>query len=113
MEMNCGNFNLGEALKAVANEVMLLSRERQVQVESDLPSEVSSLHLYGDTLRLQQVLSDFLATAVFFTPAFEGSSVLFKVVLRKECIGTKIHVIHIEFRYVFFPYVCLSITCSK
>ncbi|KAL3502553.1 hypothetical protein ACH5RR_037002 [Cinchona calisaya] len=98
MEMNSGEFNLGEALKAAVNQVMIFSRERQVQVVSDFPAEVSSMYLYGDTLRLQQVLSDFLATALLFTPAFEGSSVLFKVVPRKECIGTKIHVVHIEFR---------------
>ncbi|XP_027170868.1 phytochrome C isoform X1 [Coffea eugenioides] len=98
MEMNSGEFNLGEALKAVVNQVMVFSREQQVQVVSDLPAEVSSMYLYGDTLRLQQVLSDFLATALFFTPAFEGSLVLFKVVSRKECIGTRIHVVHIEFR---------------
>nr|CDG41613.1 Phytochrome C [Rhazya stricta] len=98
MDMNSGEFNLGEALKVVIYQVMTLSHERQVEVIFDSVAEVSSMYLFGDTMRLQQVLSDFLATAILFTPAFEGSSVLFKVAPRKECIGAKIHVVHIEFR---------------
>ncbi|KAI5683049.1 hypothetical protein M9H77_04277 [Catharanthus roseus] len=98
MDMNSVEFNLGEALKVIVNQVMTLSHGRQVEVMCDLPAEVSSMYLFGDTLRLQQVLSDVLATAILFTPAFEGSSVLFKVIPRKECIGTKVHVVHIEFR---------------
>ncbi|KAK8588531.1 hypothetical protein V6N12_022964 [Hibiscus sabdariffa] len=98
MEMDSGEFNLGEALEAVLKQVMLMSQERQVQVIQDLPSEVSSMYLYGDNLRLQQVLSDFLTNALLFTPAFEESSVVFRVITRKERIGTKIHIVYLEFR---------------
>ncbi|KAL0405131.1 UNVERIFIED_CONTAM: Phytochrome C [Sesamum latifolium] len=98
VEMKSDEFNLGEALEVVMNQVMILSRERQVQIIYDLPSEVLSTFLYGDILRLQQVLSDFLATALMFTPAFEGSSIVFKIIPRKESIGTKMHVLHVEFR---------------
>ncbi|KAL2458307.1 Phytochrome C [Forsythia ovata] len=97
-EMKSDEFNLGEALEVVKNQVMILSRERQVQVRYDLPAEVSSMYLYGDILRLQQVLSDFLATAIFFTSPFEGSSIEFRLIPRKECIGTQTHVLHMEFR---------------
>ncbi|KAL0311142.1 UNVERIFIED_CONTAM: Phytochrome C [Sesamum angustifolium] len=97
-EMKSDEFNLGEALEVVMNQVMILSRERQVRIIYDLPSEVSSMFLYGDILRLQQVLSDFLATALLFTPASEGSSIIFKIITRKESIGTKMHVLHVEFR---------------
>ncbi|KAA8524865.1 hypothetical protein F0562_011288 [Nyssa sinensis] len=98
MEMNSSEFNLGEALEVVVNQVMILSRERQVQVICDLPAEVSPMYLYGDNLRLQQVLSDFLTNALLFTPASEGSSVLLKLTSRKEHIGTKMQVLHLEFR---------------
>ncbi|XVF31906.1 hypothetical protein REPUB_Repub17cG0035000 [Reevesia pubescens] len=98
MEMNSGEFNLGEALEAVLKQVMIMSQERQVQVIQDLPAEVSSMYLYGDNLRLQQVLSDFLTNAILFTPAFEESSVAFRIVPRKERIGTKIHIVYLEFR---------------
>ncbi|KAK9284772.1 hypothetical protein L1049_025127 [Liquidambar formosana] len=98
MEVNSGEFNLGESLEVVINQVMILSRERQVQVIHDSPAEVSSMHLYGDNLRLQQVLSDFLTNALLFTPAFEGSSIALRVTPRRERIGTKIHIVHLEFR---------------
>ncbi|CAK9178920.1 unnamed protein product [Ilex paraguariensis] len=98
MEMVTREFNLGEALEVVKNQVMILSRERQVQVIYDSPAEVSSMSLYGDNLRLQQVLSDFLTNALLFTPAFEGSSVLLRLNPRKQRIGTKMHVVHLEFR---------------
>nr|GMC83976.1 phytochrome C [Ipomoea batatas] len=98
MEMNCCEFSLGEAIKAVVNQAMIPSRERQVQIMCDLPVEASSLYLFGDNLRIQQVLSDFLTTAVLFTPHFEESSVLFRTIPRREQIGAKMHVVHLEFR---------------
>ena len=98
MEMNSTEFNLGEALQVVINQAMVLSRDRQVQVVCESPDEVSSMLLYGDNLRLQQVLSDFLSNALLFTPAFVGWSVLLKLVPRKEIIGTKMCVLHLEFR---------------
>lgn len=98
IEMRCDEFKLGEALKVVMNQVMSLSRDRQVELKNDVPNETSSMYLYGDILRLQQVLSDFLASAILFTPANEGSSVGLKLVPRKECIGTQMHVLHVEFR---------------
>ncbi|WMV38794.1 hypothetical protein MTR67_032179 [Solanum verrucosum] len=97
MEMNSCEFNLGEVVTVVINQVMILSQERKVQVTWDSPVEVSQLYLIGDNLRLQQVLSDFLTTAILFTP-FEDSSVHFRVIPRKERIGTKMYVMHLEFR---------------
>ncbi|KAG2719579.1 hypothetical protein I3760_03G272100 [Carya illinoinensis] len=98
MVMSSGEFNLGEALEAVINQVMILCRERQVQIIHDLPAEVSSMHLYGDNLRLQQVLSQFMTNALLFTPAFEGSLIAFGVNPKKQRIGMKIHIVHLEFR---------------
>lgn len=98
MEMNSIEFNLGEAMEVVMNQVMTLSQERQVQVIHDSPAEVSSMVLYGDNLRLQQVVSNFLTNAIHFTPAFDGSSVVLTVIPTKERIGTKMHIVHLEFR---------------
>lgn len=97
MDLSSSEFNLGEALDVVMNQVMILSRERKVEVIHDSPAELSSMHLYGDNLRLQQVLSDFLNNALHFTPAFGGSSIMLRVIPRKERIGTKIHIVHLEF----------------
>ncbi|XP_059662869.1 phytochrome C [Cornus florida] len=100
MEMNSSEFSLKEALEVVINQVMILSRERKVPVNYDSPAEVSSMYLYGDNLRLQQVLSEFLTNAILFTPAFEGSSVQLRLIPRKERIGAKMHVVHLEFRII-------------
>ncbi|GAY64455.1 hypothetical protein CUMW_233760 [Citrus unshiu] len=98
MVLKSGEFNLGEALDAVMTQVMIPSREHQVQIIHDLPAEVSTMNLHGDKLRLQQVLSDFLTNALIFTPAFEGSSIAFRVIPQKERIGKNIHIVHLEFR---------------
>ncbi|KAK4369303.1 hypothetical protein RND71_013095 [Anisodus tanguticus] len=70
----------------------------KVQVTWDSPVEVSELYLIGDSLRLQQVLSDFLTAAIHFTLSFEDSSVHFRAIPRKEHIEKKMHVMHLEFR---------------
>ncbi|KAK4845055.1 hypothetical protein QYF36_000239 [Acer negundo] len=69
MEMKSCEFNLAEALEAVMTQVMILSKEHQVQLIRDLPDEVSSMNLYGD-----------------------------RVIPRKQRIGKKIHIVHLEFR---------------
>lgn len=98
LEMKCAEFRLGESLEVVLNQVTLLGRERKVEVIYDVPEQVLSLSLFGDNLRLQQVLSDFLSNALNFTPEVEGSSVSFRATHRMERIGAKIQVAHLEFR---------------
>ncbi|KAJ0500367.1 putative PAS domain, phytochrome, GAF domain, histidine kinase/HSP90-like ATPase [Helianthus annuus] len=97
-EVKCVEFKLGECLDVVLNQVKSLSRERKVEVVFDASEQVSSLSVYGDNLRVQQVLSDFLSNALFFTQDFEGSSVSFRVTHKMERIGAKIQVAHLEFR---------------
>lgn len=97
--MSSAEFNLGEVLEVVLNQVMALSNERGVQVTYDAPAGAASMYLYGDSIRLQQVLSDFLATTLLFTPAFEGSAVVLKLISRKKRLGSRLHIVHLEFRY--------------
>ncbi|KAK1297682.1 Phytochrome C [Acorus calamus] len=96
LEMNSVEFNLVETLDAVINQGKILGRERNVQIIQDFPADVSYMHLYGDNVRLQQILSDFLLTALQFTPPSEGS-VLLRAIPRKERIGTGVHIVHMEF----------------
>ncbi|KAL8108322.1 hypothetical protein AgCh_024686 [Apium graveolens] len=56
-ELGSTEFNLKDVLDVVVNQVMILSREREVQITCDAPAEVASMYLYGDNARLQQVLS--------------------------------------------------------
>lgn len=96
METNCSEFNLGDVVGVVTNQIMILSQEREVKIICESPADVSSLHLYGDNLRLQQVLSEFLANTLLFTS--KGSSVVFKITPMKERIGKGIHIVHLKFR---------------
>ncbi|KAI4374376.1 hypothetical protein MLD38_012380 [Melastoma candidum] len=98
MDLSSHEFNLGETLRVVINQATTLSTERGVGIVLDAPGELSTVNLFGDRLRLQQVLSEFLSTALLFTPANEGSSVMLAMVSRKEQIGTKMHILHLEFR---------------
>lgn len=100
LETKIAKFNLGEALEAVMSQVMPLSQEIQVQLMRNSPADLTSMYLDGDNLRLQQVLSDFLAVAVRFTPAFSGSSVMFMVNPRRESLGKKMQLLCVEFRII-------------
>ena len=91
-------FNLGEVLDVVVKQAMELSLDRKVEIALDFPAELSSMNLYGDNSRLQQVLADFLTNSILFTPALNESSVALKVVFRKECMGVKVQIVHLEFR---------------
>ncbi|RRT32919.1 hypothetical protein B296_00056551 [Ensete ventricosum] len=52
MELDSVEFHLREALDVVINQVMTLSRERQVVLLQDWSAEVSSMHLCSRFLRL-------------------------------------------------------------
>ncbi|XP_072955917.1 phytochrome C [Typha angustifolia] len=99
VELDTVEFNLGEVLNAVIIQGMTLSKERRVSLDHDWPAEVSFMYLYGDNLRLQQVLADFLLCALQFTRPAEGS-ILFRVIPRKERFGKEVHIVHVEFRII-------------
>uniref|UniRef100_A0A1J3EU52 Phytochrome n=1 Tax=Noccaea caerulescens TaxID=107243 RepID=A0A1J3EU52_NOCCA len=99
-QMGCSEFSLEESLEAVVKQVMELSIERKVQIICDYPQEVSSMRLYGDSLRLQQILSETLSSSLRFTPALKGSCVSFKVIARIEAIGKRMKRVELEFRII-------------
>ncbi|KAI3992658.1 hypothetical protein MKX01_007980 [Papaver californicum] len=96
LEMNILEFSLGEALEAVMIQGKPLCQERQLQFIHDLPVEVSSMYLYGDNLRLQQVRSNFLTNTILFTPASKDSSVFFTVIPKKERVGNGVYIALIQ-----------------
>uniref|UniRef100_A0A1J3I124 Phytochrome n=1 Tax=Noccaea caerulescens TaxID=107243 RepID=A0A1J3I124_NOCCA len=99
-QMGCSEFSLEESLEAVVKQVMELSIERKVQIICDYPQEVLSMRLYGDSLRLQQILSETLSSSLRFTPALKGSCVSFKVIARIEAIGKRMKRVELEFRII-------------
>ncbi|CAH8350140.1 unnamed protein product [Eruca vesicaria subsp. sativa] len=100
VQLGCSEFNLEESLEAVVKQMMELSLERKVQIICDYPQEVSSMRLYGDSLRLQQILSETLSSSIRFTPALKGLCVSFKVMARIEAIGKRMKSVELEFRII-------------
>ncbi|XWS19781.1 hypothetical protein CRYUN_Cryun31cG0046200 [Craigia yunnanensis] len=68
MELSMEEFLLGNVLDAVVSQVMILLRERKLQLFHEIPEEIKTLSLYGDQIRLQLVLSDFLLNVVHHAP---------------------------------------------
>ncbi|KAL5683823.1 hypothetical protein ACJX0J_010208, partial [Zea mays] len=96
MEMNTVEFNLEQALNTVLMQGIPLGKEKQISIERNWPVEVSCMYLYGDNLRLQQILADYLACALQFTQTAEGPIVL-QVMSKKENIGSGMQIAHLEF----------------
>ncbi|CAN0855388.1 Phytochrome B [Linum grandiflorum] len=72
LEFERTEFHIGSVINAVVSQVMLLLRDRNLQLIRDIPEEIKTLAVYGDQPRIQQVLSDFLLNMVRYAPSSEG-----------------------------------------
>ncbi|CAI9779723.1 unnamed protein product [Fraxinus pennsylvanica] len=99
LELEKAEFLLGSVIDAAVSQVMLLLRERGLQLIRDIPEEIKTLSVYGDQVRIQQVLADFLLNMVRYAPSPEG---WVEIQLRPslKLISDGITIVHIEFRIV-------------
>ncbi|XP_024398881.1 phytochrome 1-like [Physcomitrium patens] len=97
LELDTAEFEMRTVMDAVISQGMTISREKGLQIIRETPREIITMRLFGDQVRLQQVLSDFLLNAVRFTPSSEGW-VKIKVVPTRKRLGGNEHVMHLEFR---------------
>lgn len=65
-------FRLRNVLDAIVSQAMILLREKNLQLFHEIPEDIKSLYLYGDHIRLQLVLSDFLLNVVHHAPVVDG-----------------------------------------
>ncbi|KAE8660238.1 putative Sugar transporter [Hibiscus syriacus] len=65
-------------------------------IVNDTAEDIMSETLYGDSVRLQQVVADFLLSSVNFTP--QGSQLLLVANLTKDQLGQSVHLAHLELR---------------
>ncbi|KAK7304713.1 hypothetical protein VNO77_42599 [Canavalia gladiata] len=72
LQLNMEEFVLGNILDAIVSQVMILIRGKNLQLFHEIPDEIKTLALYGDQIRLQVVLSDFLLNIVSHTPSPNG-----------------------------------------
>lgn len=73
------------------------SSGKAIQVVDNFSEEMMSETLYGDGLRLQQVLADFMSICVNLTPV--GGHLGISVTLTKDNLGKSVQLVHLEIRY--------------
>lgn len=98
LELEKREFLLENVINAVVSQVMLLLRDRKLQLIRDIPEEIKALAVYGDQLRIQQVLADFLMNVVRYAPSPDGW-VEIHVFPRIKQISEGLTILHAEFRY--------------
>lgn len=99
LELENLEFLLGSVINAVVSQVMILLRERKLQLIRDIPEEIKSLAVYGDQVRLQQVLADFLLNMARYAPSPEGWVEIHVSPSLKQ-LSDKNTLLHVEFRIV-------------
>ncbi|KAL8105459.1 phytochrome B-like [Apium graveolens] len=72
LELEKADFLLGGVIDAVVSQGMLMLREKGLQLICDIPEEIKTLCVYGDQIRIQQVLANFLLHMVRYSPAPQG-----------------------------------------
>nr|BAP76064.1 putative PHYN2 [Cryptomeria japonica] len=96
LELDTVEFTLGALLDSVISQVMIQCEEKGLEMIHDSPKEMITTCLFGDQLRLQQILANFLGIVMRFTPLKGWVGI--KVCSTKKHLGGGIHVMHLEFR---------------
>ncbi|KAK0591212.1 hypothetical protein LWI29_037100 [Acer saccharum] len=68
LDLEMVEFTLRDVLVASLSQVMMKSNEKGIRIVNETADEIMAETLYGDSIRLQQVLADFLLVSVNFTP---------------------------------------------
>ncbi|KAI8027558.1 Phytochrome A1 [Camellia lanceoleosa] len=96
LDLEMVEFTLNEVLVAAISQIMMKSNGKGIRVVNDLAEEIMSETLYGDSMRLQQVLADFLSISVNFMP--NGGQLGVTASLTKDRLGESVQLVHLEFR---------------
>ena len=99
VQLNMEEFLLGNILDAIVSQVMILVRGKNLQLFHEIPDEIKTLALYGDKIKLQVVLSDFLLNVVSHTPSPNGW-VEIKISPGVKIIQDGHEFIHLKIRYI-------------
>ncbi|RWR94318.1 phytochrome B [Cinnamomum micranthum f. kanehirae] len=99
LELDKAEFLLGSVINAVVSQVMILLRERGLQLIRDIPEEIKTMAVYGDQVRIQQILADFLLNMVRYAPSPDGW-VEIQVRPSLKQISDGVELVHLEFRMV-------------
>lgn len=98
IKLKVEEFLLGDVVNAIVSQAMILLREKDLHLSHDVPEQIKSLWLYGDQMKLQLALSDFLLCVVDYTPSLNGWVEL-EVSHGLKLIQDGNEFVHLKFRY--------------
>ncbi|XP_031398448.1 phytochrome A1 [Punica granatum] len=96
LELEMVKFTLHQVVVASVSQVMMKSSAKGVRIVHDAAEDVMKETLYGDSLRLQQVLADFLSVSINYTS--NGSVLLVTAQLTRDRLGETVHLGRLELR---------------
>nr|P93673.1 RecName: Full=Phytochrome type A [Lathyrus sativus]AAB47994.1 phytochrome type A [Lathyrus sativus] len=94
LDLEMAEFTLHEVLVTSLSQVMNRSNTKGIRIANDVAEHIAKESLYGDSLRLQQVLADFLLISINSTP--NGGQVVIASSLTKEQLGKSVHLVNLE-----------------
>ena len=98
IELEMVEFSLYEVLVVAISQVMMKSKGKGIQIENEVGEEIMCETLYGDNLRVQQIMADFLLISVHYAPT-GGQLMLSTTFTNKDHFRNSLHLLHLEFRY--------------
>nr|AHZ64006.1 phytochrome [Mesotaenium braunii] len=96
LELETVEFQMAAVMNSVVSQGMLTSSKKGIQLFCDTPPEFKAMCVFGDQVRLQQVLADFLLNAIQFTPP--SGWVEIKVLLGPKVLPGAVGVVQLEVR---------------
>ncbi|KAJ1425571.1 Signal transduction histidine kinase, dimerization/phosphoacceptor domain [Sesbania bispinosa] len=94
LDLEMAEFTLHDVLVTSLSQVMTKSNAKGIRIVNDVAEHIMMETLYGDSLRLQQVLADFLLISINFTP--NGGQIVIAASLTKEQLGQSVHLVNVE-----------------
>ncbi|KAI0512324.1 hypothetical protein KFK09_012963 [Dendrobium nobile] len=98
LELEMNEFTLKDVVVTAVSQVMLPSMGKGIKLVSDLPEDLENEFVYGDSLRLQQILADFLLVCVKHSP--DGGQIEITAGLMKDKLGESLQLINLEIRII-------------
>ncbi|CAN8324744.1 unnamed protein product [Cochlearia groenlandica] len=95
-ELERTEFSISSVLNAVISQAMLVVREKNLELIRNIPLGIKSMVVYGDRIRIQQVLAEFLLSIVRYATTGSSVELHLHTVLKKMADGFS--AIRMEFR---------------
>lgn len=96
LELEMSEFLFQDVMVTAISQVMIAGTGKGVRIVYNLSDGFMKESVYGDSLRLQQILADFLAVSVKYSPS--GGLVEIGANLFRDRVGRSLHVINFELR---------------